>query len=309
MTGVRFALRGVTGETVDLTDEAEKILLATTPRVFGTGPVTVGERSLPLLSSGAVRQRARRSSWPLGVGIRVRGATQQEFVEQLERFATLINPEIGDVHLIATRPDGSRREWVGTATAWAGPPVESSETTTAASELIIRCHDPHLHDLDTQTVPLDFPGLTGSGLAATDWDADLPWDADIPWDGWEPTAEQGTVLASVDYRGTAPAWPRWEFDGPLDGITVANIAEGDGSRRVWEWEGALSTGETLVVETRELARSVRVGATNRVADMSLTRAEFWPLIHGPNEVIVSVGGLVDSNTAARMLYTNRWLTL
>lgn len=304
-----FAIRGVNGAVKDLSDETSNILSGRAPRVFGIAPVTVGERSYPLLAAGSTRQKARYGSKPITWPIRFRGQTHQHLLETFEEFATLVDPTGGDVHIIATRPDGTRREWVATYTAGFDPTVDNCDTTTTLAEIVFRASDPYLHDIETQTVALGFPGLTGSGLTATSWAENIDWDANIPWDGWEPTAEQGTVTASVDYRGTAQAWPRWEFDGPLDGISAANISQFDGSRRIWEWDGALNTGETLVVETRELARSVRVGATNRVADMSITRAEFWPLRPGANQVIVSVGGLVDTNTAARMLYTNRWLTI
>lgn len=300
---MKWSLVGSNGRVRDLTDGP--VIVGRQPQVFGLPPVALDETTSHALKSGSIQGSARHTARPVVIPLVFNCQDPTELYEEISTIATMLDPVAGEVRLIGERPDGeTRRELVGRySTGFQSFQLEHAEIDVGEVRVTLRCTSPYWQDVLPTTVDIDLP-VSDTGNSSTPFDASISFDAAVPFDGWTPSAEGGTIRHLLDYRGTAPVWPAFEFQGPLTSVAVTNMTTGN----TWAWVAALAQGETLRVETAGLSRSVRVGDDDRYKEMDRTRLDFWPLAaERVNEILIVAEG-ADTNTTARMTYQNAWLT-
>jgi hypothetical protein len=236
----------------------------------------------------------------------IKGATPAEVDAEIARVSGQLNPQYGDCRLVIEGESGRIYDIPVTYTSGFQPAREHDRSLHAKCRVTFRAHQPYYRAVDVIEVGIDFP-VTGSGAVTTSWDAPIDWDAPVGWDGSDVGVD-GTVRVAVPVTATAPSWPTWEITGPADTVTLHNGTTGE----TIEWSGVVGAGETLVIQTEELSRSVRIDGST--AWLGLTDASrFWSLKPGSparaqiNEVFVAVGGAAGT-TSARMLVRPQWLS-
>lgn len=305
-TVAEFRLQGVNGDTINLTDLDSPIRMGPSPTLFGDTSPTVEFTGSGSREAGDVPTATPRHAADVKLlDFVIVADSQQHLFELTERLAVATDPTRGTVLIVATRP-GSRKERSLRLlrTQSINPDFGAYDGRTITFQTIFRAPNPYWSDLVPLVSLTSFP-ITGSGLTYTPWNADIPWDSDIPWNGWQATGVQGEVTTELNSNGTAPTWPRFEVTGPFTGLEMINSSSG---KRPLLFNGTVSTGQTLVIETREGSRSVRVGGVSRMGEMNLAESDWWPLVRGDNSITVAAGGAIDTNTSLRMSFTPQHLT-
>jgi hypothetical protein len=100
------------------------------------------------------------------------------------------------------------------------------------------------------------------------------------------------------------AWPIWTISGPGGTITLENVTTG---RKV-VWNGTMADGETLVIDTRPLYKTVELNDANAWAYVSYDDTDLWPLAAGSNTIRVVMTG-TDAGSQALLEYNPRYISL
>ncbi len=106
-----------------------------------------------------------------------------------------------------------------------------------------------------------------------------------------------TVTADSDVE----VWPKWTVTGPGSSLVIRNNTTG----REFLWSGTLTTGQSLIVDTRP-----GIGTVLRETGLNmfsyLTAWDLWPFIPGINDIDVTMSG-TSAGSAILAEWTNRHL--
>lgn len=294
-------LVGVDGSTWDLC--SAPVMAGTSPAVWGTAPaaVSVQER---FAAPGATVVNARHTSRDLVIPLDVKTTPAASIEQTLADLARAVDPVLGDVTVRVTRPDGSQRSIA--ARYLSGLELVSLPTVyanRARAALSLRAHWPYWASVETDTVTIEPPDSQWSTSLGTDYDDDIPYAESIPYQGTS-NATGDAVLMNIDNPGDVDAWPVFEIVGPATRISAINNTTG----RDWVVSSGLAIGETLTVHTRPGEVSVRVNGVGALARLD-DGAELWPLIRGPQEIVLEQAGRdVGNGSAFRMWWTPEYLS-
>jgi hypothetical protein len=155
--------------------------------------------------------------------------------------------------------------------------------------LTLVAHDPFWHAADSQA---------------------LSWTTPDPDGGFFPffplTLAASSVLgtSSIDNPGDVSAWPQWTVQGPATQVRLTNTTTG----AVLDWTGALTAGQTVFIDTRPGAKSVRDDAqANRYSQLA-AGSSLWALDPGVNDVELSIAG-ATGDSRLELVFRAAWLTV
>lgn len=98
-------------------------------------------------------------------------------------------------------------------------------------------------------------------------------------------------------------WPIITVSGPASDIVLKNFTTGKELALLPTL--SLSLGDTLVIDTRPLYKTVEKNGVNAFAYFNRS-SEFWPLITGDNDISCMMGNS-DANTQVDFVYAERYL--
>lgn len=144
-----------------------------------------------------------------------------------------------------------------------------SDATGFDWQLTLTATDPVFYDVMVQTTgtSLPTPGAVGlnwspGGSGGLDWVTGGGLD-------WGTTLSNGQL--TLWNNGNADAWPVWTFTGPLTNPMLTNISTG----QVFTYSGTLVSGDSLVITTNPVGRSVLLNGSDRFT--LLTAAPWFPI--------------------------------
>lgn len=255
----------------------------------GTGmvPVALSDRET-IGGAGSVLENVRHASRTVDLAVTFRdhfgGADSVRTA--LRTAARALDPIRGDGTLRRIRPSGSARELVCRYSG--GLELEETDPAWQRAVLTFRAHDPYWRDAADTVATY----TTGDGLPTF-----LP--------GPPFTLSGGTVWATptLDNAGDAPAWPVLTIVGPAEGLELRNLTTGDELALT----SVLADGETITIDTRPGAKTVRDGAgANLYGDLT-AGSRLFALDPGDNALELALVGASDDSSVS-VAYRARYLT-
>ncbi len=279
-----FTFVGVTGEAVDLTDQQARILLGTSPELWGTPPRrTPTATSVGAVTAGAptivgVEHDVRRFGVPWKIG----GQSPAQLQKDIRKAAELTDPRRGYCRIVATDADGDSRE-IRCIYEFGLERLSIERTDSSVfARLEFAATDPYWHRVGS-TIRHTWTGSDLKPINGTDRRV-----------GWR-----------IQNFGSAPTWPRWRITGPFSRVVARNVTTG----RVWGWlgPGVGDTSQGIDVESAEMSASVKRWST-QIGSASPTGEDVyryvepelndisWPFEAGENEIEVDVFGASASSS-------------
>lgn len=301
---MKWSIYGVDGELLDVSDCSASVRMGKAPSgLLGLMPVTFDG------ASRTERGVAAKGPRPVGIDLLFDLDTEDALYERIEYVARALDPEWGDMRIVAEKDDGSQRDIVATYDSGFEPTVEWQGKRTARASFRALCFQPYWSSVTELSTELTFP-VSGSGATLTGWDhLDMPWDAaGVPWDGFSASDADATARTDLSVAGTAPAWPRFEITGPGTSVVLHNADAAESFR----WDGVLSAGESMSVEFDRRMRHVRIDGTSVWSGLS-DSSGWWRLKPGNvgepqvNSLLVQVLGS-DASTTCSMYYRPMYLS-
>lgn len=100
------------------------------------------------------------------------------------------------------------------------------------------------------------------------------------------------------------SWPIWTITGPATGVTLFNVT----SDRTLALSLTMAAGETLVIDTRPLYKTVELNGANGWTYVSPYDPDLWPLAAGDNLIQVVMAN-TDAGSSAMLEYNPRYISL
>lgn len=255
----------------------------------GTGmvPVALSDRET-IGGAGSVLENVRHASRTVDLAVTFRdhfgGADSVRTA--LRTAARALDPIRGDGRLRRIRPSGEARELVARYSG--GLELEETDPAWQRAVLTFRAHDPYWRDAVDTTETY----TTGDGLATF-----------FPFPPLELAGGSVWATPTLANAGDAPAWPVWTIVGPADGLEIRNVTTGD----VLVLSTVLADGETITIDTRPGAKTVRNGAgDNLYGDLS-AGSRLFALDPGGNDLELELTGASDDSSVS-VAYRARYLT-
>lgn len=88
-----------------------------------------------------------------------------------------------------------------------------------------------------------------------------------------------------------PAYPVWTITGPGSDVVLTNETTG----RVIEVNASLTSGQTMIIDTRPKLESIRRGDGANLMGFLVGAPDLWPLIDGPNQVTLALTGATGAS--------------
>lgn len=159
------------------------------------------------------------------------------------------------------------------------------------AQVVLRCPSPYwLGEVTTETFQI------GAG-------------EDFYPHGFPMKVSDSQVLGNVviDNTGDAVTYPKFTITGPVASIDLFNAT----TQELISVTGGLASGESMVIDTRESARSVSVtevdgDVVNRYGSLT-NDSVLWALAEGENEIDLEMPGS-DENSSLAVEYQLRYLT-
>lgn len=299
---LKVALIGANGDLIEASATTRPFRLSTGQALFGPPPVDAPTVEAVGLLAGSLDGIARHQGRALRLRLFLDADSPQTLLEAIQRLSQAVSPVLPgstrgrNCTLIITRPGGEQRAITARYTGGLdGLAIATGQDDHLEIDLIFRASDPHWWSLALSGAQVSFP-VTGTGVTATLFSDTIGFNqTGQPFDGFQSTATQGTTLVVLDNLGDAEAWPTFELTGAAASVEVMSRTTGYS----WRWGGTLASGAVLTVVTDDRAPSVRIGAANAYGGIT-AGSRLFPLVGGPNEVAVSVGG---ANTSTRLTIT------
>lgn len=280
---MRFAIAGVNGDYVDLSERGTSIAMQPNPLIFGPPPAQLTQQPATGRSAGEPDGPARHLARPVSFGLRLLGSNAADLRGLSERLNSMLDPTIGSIVLIVDAEDGSPARELRCKVTGGSFGIRHCLATSGTYQVIARAADPYWHSTrdDVQESSFLVGGLEFGSLNGV------------------------SVSTDVLNAGTASTWPRWTvphgFSGPF---TITNETSG----RSWKWTLPTFTGGHTIVETREGARSIYNSAsgvsTRRGLDPRIR--DLFPLVPGLNTLSVEAFGKVDPIISAESVVSLTW---
>lgn len=285
----RFIWTSATGDVLDLSGGQGYTCLPGREG-FGLPPREVVQAELP--DGGASLQAIRVQPRVMTIPLRVRGATQAEYLQRLRRLQAAMRHPLRDGQevpgtLTVALPDGSRRS----IAAYYNGGLSGEEDPLDDLKLRMGTFP------NFELIALD-PIFNG-GQVSQQWRA----SAGRAWFGPMPlqlAASQVLGSVVVDLPGDAESQPIWTIVGPGT-PTVTNVSTG----RSFAFASEISAGRTVTVDTRDDRLTVTDDLGADLYDQLEEWPDLWPLEPGRNELFVEMAGATDASRIG-FTATIRW---
>lgn len=205
-----------------------------------------------------------------------------------------MNPTRGVGKLRVTSPVGDQREINCVVVDGLGLKEADGETGPTDQRIgaVFRAHDPYYYD----------PSATVVSFSITSVPSFFPWGGTVLF---RLTSSEIFADGTVTNGGDVDSWPVWTITGPGSTITLQNLTT---SKSLTFSTTALTTGETIVVDTRPGVKTVTKGdGTNLFPDLS-TMSSLWPLVSGANLIRIQMGGADAVTSNVGLSYKQRYLS-
>jgi hypothetical protein len=223
----------------------------------------------------------------------VHGSSESDLRVQLRAMIRAMNPGRGVGKLRITSPVGDQREINCIVVDGLGLKEAGGETGPTDQRIVavFRAHDPYYYDVSATTQPFEI----------TDTPSFFPWGGSTLF---RLTSSEIFSDGSVENDGDVETWPVWTITGPGSVITLENLTTG---KTLTFATASLTTGETIVIDTRPGAKTVlKNGTTNLFPDIGTS--SLWPLAAGTNLVRLQMAGADAVTSSVVLSYTQRYLS-
>lgn len=250
-------------------------------------PVEFSTEQVPFEAGSRVRQ-VRIGDREVAVPVLVACDSPEDLVVRLRDLT---------VHMAPTRGRGSLRD----ATSGRQLPcyyagglevVEGFNSATigwARAVVVFRAFDPFWED-DADTVRVFSLG------------DDL--DPLIPYPPYTLVSDTVGATPTVDNDGDVDAWPVWTVVGPADQVALENVTTG----ATLTVDRPLTAAEWLRIDTRPGVKTiVDQDGVNRFGDR-VAGSQLWPLVEGPQDLQILLGGVEAGLSRVELSYRRRWLS-
>ncbi|MFF3249740.1 phage tail family protein [Actinacidiphila glaucinigra] len=275
-------------DTIDLNEIAEKgVGFQAKSGLTGLGLPPVSVQWLEGAGDGAVYRATRVQSRGIDIPIDILAMNRADLDAKLSRLALML---AGGCTLVLLNEDG--RRWSTEVHRVGGGEYAYGSDTVGEREfqtvITFQAGDPYWTSSEQQL-------RTISGAVATS--AFLSGVASL-----KVAPSQAIGEIQLDNSGDAPAYPVWEVRGPGDHF-VATSPDGE----TLKWNGTLSSGQKLIIDTRN--GTVKDGTGANRYDLLDTAPRFWTVKPGTSTAIAS---LLNTTTASQITcswYPRKWMVV
>lgn len=227
------------------------------------------------------------------LAVDITGTDDADLRANMREIVARMDPTRGAGRIRVTSPVGDQREIMCRYASGLGMTEklgdDSGETWQRAAVSFL-AHDPYWYDVSPNSQTFDVTPLVPSFF---------------PIFPLKLTASELAVDAVVDNTGDVDTWPVWTIQGPGSVIKLSNLTTG---KYLSFPAGALSTGQSLVIDTRPRRKTVLLGdGTNAYSSMDTT-SSLWPLVRGINTVRLEMSGVDNTVSNLSLTYWRRYLS-
>ncbi len=122
----------------------------------------------------------------------------------------------------------------------------------------------------------------------------------------EVSSEETLGATTVTNDGDVDTWPVWEVVGPGDNLRLINDTTGKVLELTAAGGVALAAGETITIDTRPGAKTVRLGDGTNLYPKLTTASSLWPLIRGTQAMTIELQN-VATESRVNLTYRRRYL--
>lgn len=281
MTTVTISLLGSNGDTIDLIDDGDFVLL-TGARGFGMPMSSV--RIDPSAGDGGVWRSSRRALREVDLPIAILGLNRDDVESKLRRLARLLQDTNGPTRIIANYSNGLSvyldAHFTGGAETQFG---DDAGLTWCRWVVSMQAPQPFWQTGSESSFSIG-SGNTGRGL--------LPQLTKL-----RVSSSQTLGLVNVNNAGDVPAYPRWVIKGPVQNLVIS-----DGSRS-FSFPGTILAGKTYTVDTKTNEVSDELG--NNIYALLGPAPKLFPLLPGESTIEVT-GSEATADTQVTCFYSPRY---
>lgn len=221
------------------------------------------------------------------------GTSEADLRTNIRAIMKAMNPTRGFGKVRVTSPLGDQREInCHISSGLEGNEVlgDNSGFTWQRFPATFLAHDPYWYDVSP----------TADSFAVT---SSMP--TFFPFFPLKITSSEIAVDDSVTNDGDEAAWPIWTITGPGSVIVLSNFTTG---KRLYFPLGALSTGQSITIDTRPGVKSVTYNDGSNAFSALSSDSSLWPLIVGTNTIRLEMSGAVAGVSKLDLLFSQRYLS-
>lgn len=247
----------------------------------GSPPVRRSERTVPG-RAGAVSDVAPfHNPRDLSMPILIQATSRAERTELTRTYTDLLG-DGEDGRLRFTHGDGTQRE-IDCYLASGLEDLVDVMPSYVMPTFEFRANWPYWRDVAAEdiSIELDFDEIPTTGTGTPTDDPNTGVNDPIPTNGYTgDDVTSGVVTFALNHQGTAPlAFPVWKITGPFTLFEVTNLT----TAKTLQFDGSVTTGQTLTIDTRPEAQTVEVAGANRFFDTA-EGVSLWPLVKDTNQI-------------------------
>ena len=240
------------------------------------------------LSEGAKYRRTRVQSRNFDMPLDIKGRSRDELKQLMSDLALVLADEC-TLRMI----DAENNQWTTRVVRTGGGDYAYGSDTTgnldAQIVLTLRAGDPFWTSDTVSSKQIGGDGATSAFL--------------VGMSAMPVASSQAIGTITLENIGDAKAYPVWEVYGPGNTFTAVSPATGE----TITWEGSLTAGQKLIVDTRTGSVTDGTG-TNRYAELAAA-PRFWSIPPGTTTAVCS---LLDTTSASKIVCSwrpRKWLVI
>jgi hypothetical protein len=273
MVDISVSLIGANGDTISLDETSDYVLMT---GLLGFGIPATQVRLDQSASDGGVWRNTKRGIRNVDLPIAVFGSSRDDVEVKLRRLTRLLNDTSSATTIRATYATGESWDlgahYVGGAESQYG---DSAGETWIKWTLSFQAPDPFWTRTSSESYSLS-SGVTGRGL--------IPNLAEL-----RLSSSQAIGVLEIENPGDVSSFPRWQFEGPMDTITVTSA-----SGQVFSYEAAIAAGSKIFVDTYRGTVVDQTGA-NQYANLG-SSPKLFQIPAGSSTLNVSATGATSATT-------------
>jgi hypothetical protein len=285
MVNIDISLEGANGDIINLTD-SDIFILSNGALGFGMPPVEV--RIDDSASDGGIHRFTRRGIRELDLPIVIINSERSVVETELRRLSNLLSDRQGPTTIRATYSTGEIWELTGHYVGGADAIWGDEQNMFFARWVIqFQCPNPYWVRQQSESISIGTPGA-GRGLIGTGRSlVEL-----------QVGSSQAIGEIVLENSGDVDAYPVWQFDGPMDYVTLTNFDE----TKSFSYEEPILEGESVIVDTFA-GTVVSETGVNRYANLGAA-PKFFTIPPGVSDVTIEAVG-TDTNTLISLFFQPR----
>lgn len=281
MVDVTISLVGANGDTIQLGDESDFVLLT---GLTGFGIPATSVRIDGSAGAGGVWRFTKRGVRDIDLPIAIFGTDRVDVETKLRRLARLLQDTDGATKIVASYDDGSsvflEAHYVGGAETQFG---SDANNYFCRWTIQMQAPQPYWATVATQSFTIG-SGSTGRGL--------LPQLSKL-----KVSSSQALGVVNVNNVGDVETYPIWTLRGPIDYVTVSN------GTKSFTYNAPIATDETITINTETNAVTNQLGV-NKYANLGAA-PKLFSLPPGISSLDIS-GTNASNNTIISCFYSPRY---